>query len=147
MRFSACPSLRAAILRLARGYLASKLNSGTDLSNGCRQSVGERLETSPRKRPHEVCHIEMAMGGRILARRRHDLGGPPRLRGHQVRHRSKAFRLAGHQIEHARGTPQGSLENEVDSVIHIEMIPRFLTIAEQRDAPVYERLADESIGS
>src|SRR5712671_3922725 len=104
MRFSACPSLRATTLRLARGYLASKLNSATDRSNGGRQSVGERLETCSRKRPHEVCHIEVAVRGGIVPRGRYDLDMPARLGGHQVCHRSKALGLAGRQIEQASGS-------------------------------------------
>src|SRR3954462_14790991 len=138
MRFPACPSLRAAILRLARGYLASKLNSATDRSNGCRQSVGERLETHPRKRPYEVCHIEVSVSGGMLPRGRHGFDVPARLRGHQGRHRSKTLRPARYQIEHASGVPHDRLENEVNRVIHVQMIPRFLTIAEQRNAPVLE---------
>src|SRR5712671_3130574 len=128
MRFSACPSLRATTLRLARGYLASKLSSATDRSNGCRQSVGERLETCPRKRPHEVCHIEVAVSGWILPRGRHDLDGPARLRGHQVGHGAKALRLAGRQIEHASGALHGGLKHQIDRVVHVEMIPRFLAV-------------------
>src|SRR5436305_8895483 len=106
MRFSACPSLRAATLRLARGYLASKLISATDRSSGCYQSVGERLETSPRERTHEVCHVEMAVSGWILPGGWHDLDLTARLRGNQVRHRPKALGLPGREIDQTCGPPQ-----------------------------------------
>src|SRR4029077_5185034 len=149
IRFSACPCLRAMRLRFARGYFESRLISGTGRGphvgkRRC-QAVIERLEARTGKGAQEIGDVEMAMGRRILSRRGYDLDRPAGAGGDHLGNRSKRLRSPARKIEQSRRSMGYDLENEVDGVIDVQMVAALFTIAEQRNAPVLERLAQEAV--
>ena len=85
----------------------------------------------------------MAMAHRTLPRRGSDLDRPPCMRRDHLGDSAERGGCAGCQIEHTGRAVGDDLQDEVHGVIRIQMVARFLAVAEQRNAPVLDRLAQE----
>src|SRR3989454_10205175 len=150
-RFSAWPCLRAMRLRLARGYLASRLSSATgldpDIGERRCQSLGERFETNAGKRKQQIRGVEVTMGHGIVSRRWNDRDRSAQVRGNDLGDGAKGVRSSSREIEEPGRAARDDLEDEIDGVVHVQVVARLLTCAEQRNAAVIDRLAQEAVGA
>src|SRR5262249_9028144 len=87
----------------------------------------------------------MTVGCRILPRRRRYLDRPPRARRNPLCDRTEGGGCAGREVDEAGRSMGHDLEDELGCIVHVHMVARLLAIAEQRDAPILERLAHKSV--
>ena len=87
----------------------------------------------------------MPMSCGILSRRGGDLDRPASPAGDHLGNRSKRLGTSAGAIEQARRSVRDHLEEKIDRIVDMQVIAGLFAIAEQRNAPLLERLAHEAV--